>query len=87
MCQGLLIIDMMCQLGTPALDQRVMAFALMLWFVYMVESPATSLILFIMLAMVLTPKGLCSNHTLSSGLTFDFGCWKNALHFGLIFSR
>ena len=39
---------MMCRLGTPALDHRVMTVVLMLWFVFMVENPATLLIFFIM---------------------------------------
>ena len=52
---------MIYRLGTPALDHSVMAVALMLWFVYILERPAALLIFFIMFARVLTPSGLCSN--------------------------
>ena len=54
---------MICRLGKPALDHSVMAVAQMLWFVYILDSSAASLMFFIMFARVLKPSGLCSNHT------------------------
>ena len=56
-------IDMICRLGTPALDHSVMAVAGMLCFVYILDNPAASLMFFIMFTRVLKPSGLCSNHT------------------------
>ena len=56
---------MICRLGAPVLDHRVMAVAWMLWFVCILDRLAASLILFV---RVFTPSDLRSNYTSSSGL-------------------
>ena len=65
------------------LDHRIMAVAVILWFLYILDSQAASLI-FIMVASVLMPIGLCLNHTIFNTETY-LATGKNALHLRLIF--
>ena len=65
------------------LDHRIMAVAVILWFLYILDSQAASLI-FIMVASVLMPIGLCLNHTIFNTETC-LATGKNALHLWLIF--
>lgn len=73
---------MMCLLGIPALDHKVIAVALRLWFVQGCDRDAASLIFFIMESSEFTPTERASYQTLSSTLQFLRGYWKNASHFG-----
>lgn len=66
------------------LDHRIMAVAVILWFLYILDSQAASLIFFIMVANVLMPIGLCLNHTIFNTET-RLATGKNALHLRLIF--
>ena len=61
-----------------------MAVAVILWFLYILDSQAASLIFFIMVASVLMPIGLCLNHTIFNTET-RLATGKNALHLRLIF--
>ena len=67
-----------------SLDHRIMAVAIILWFLYILDSQAASLIFFIMVASVLMPIGLCLNHTIFNTETC-LATGKNALHLWLIF--
>ena len=63
---------MMCLLGIPAFDHRVIAVALTQWLVYIWDNEAASLMLFIMASSVFTPSGRASNHTLSHRSSSSF---------------
>ena len=73
---------MMCLLGIPALDHKVIFVAMRLWFVYGCDKDAASLIFFVMESSEFTPTGRPSYQTLSSTLQILQGYWKNASHFG-----
>ena len=51
------------------LDHRITAVTVILWFVYILDGQAASLIVFIMVASVLMPIGPCLNHTIFNAET------------------